>query len=136
MEVDGVAGRAKESGRLYISIRITDHCWAFGVDWMIHYSCDRCKRELEPSELRYAVKLELQAVLEPAACADEEADRDYLCELNDQIECDDLEDFDDEFDAEEPVHQHHYDLCPRCAKEVRRNPLGRETHMRFGFSQN
>jgi hypothetical protein len=109
---------------------------------MIHYSCDRCKRELEPSELRYAVKLELQAILEPVACAEIEDDRDYLGELNDLIECEDIEDdFDDEFDAPEPdlgpqTHQHHYDLCPRCAKALRRNPLGRETPMRFGFSQN
>lgn len=112
---------------------------------MIHYSCDRCKRELEPSELRYVVKLELQAVLEPAICNELEDDRDYLGELNDQIECEDLEDFDDDFDPEPLSHeslahespiQHHYDLCPRCAKELRRNPLGRETHVRFGFSQN
>jgi hypothetical protein len=107
---------------------------------MIHYSCDRCKRELEPSELRYVVKLELQAVLEPAVCNEHEDDRDYLGELNDQIECEDLEDFDEDFDAEdlseEPARQHHYDLCPRCAKELQRNPLGRETHLRFGFSQN
>jgi hypothetical protein len=95
---------------------------------MIHYSCDRCKRELEPSELRYVMKLELQAVLEPAIC--------------NELECEDLEDFDDDFDSEslsmtpEAPVQHHYDLCPRCAKELRRNPLGRESHLRFGFSQN
>lgn len=113
---------------------------------MIHYSCDRCKRELEPSELRYAVKLEVQAVLEPVACAEVEDDRDYLGELNDLIECEDLGDdlggdFDDEFDAAEATLQqensaHHFDLCPRCAKALRRNPLGRETPLRFGFSQN
>ena len=110
---------------------------------MIHYSCDRCKRELEPSELRYAVKLEMQAVLEPVACAEIEDDRDYLGELNDLIECEDLlgEDFDDEFNAPEASlpqenSSHHYDLCPSCAKALRRNPLSREMPMRFGFSQN
>lgn len=92
--------------------------------------------------MRYVMKLELQAVLEPAICNELEDDRDYLGELNDQIECEDLEDFDDDFDSEslsmtpEAPVQHHYDLCPRCAKELRRNPLGRESHLRFGFSQN
>jgi hypothetical protein len=109
---------------------------------MIHYSCDRCKRELEPSELRYAIKLEVQAVLEPVACAEIEDDRDYLGELNDLIECEDLaDDFDDEFDAAEASlpeenSSRHFDLCPSCAKALRRNPLGRETPLRFGFSQN
>jgi hypothetical protein len=32
---------------------------------MIHYTCDRCKREIDPEqELRYVVKLEIQAAMQ------------------------------------------------------------------------
>ena len=33
---------------------------------MIHFTCDRCKREIDPDlELRYVVRLEVQAMMEP-----------------------------------------------------------------------
>ena len=33
---------------------------------MIHYSCDRCGRPVDPNEeLRYVVRVEIEAVMEP-----------------------------------------------------------------------
>jgi hypothetical protein len=46
---------------------------------MIHYSCDRCKRLIDTEEeLRYSVKLEVSAAMEPVAAEDFEDDRGRL----------------------------------------------------------
>ena len=46
---------------------------------MIHHSCDRCKRVIDPLEdLRYVVKLEVQAAMDPLDADELEDDRDYL----------------------------------------------------------
>ena len=44
---------------------------------MIRYSCDMCRRELDPQEdLRYVVKMEVYAAFDPAAADAEDDDRD------------------------------------------------------------
>ena len=54
---------------------------------MIHYSCDRCKRELDPSqELRYIVKLDAQVAMEPLEDQESPDDRDYLEEVQELLE--------------------------------------------------
>ena len=48
---------------------------------MIHYSCDKCKRDIDPQdELRYVVKMEINAVVEPDE-ADDERDH-FVIELH------------------------------------------------------
>ncbi len=54
---------------------------------MIHYSCDRCKRTIDPEvDLRYVVKLETYAAMEPIEVADFEDDRDHLMEVQEILE--------------------------------------------------
>ncbi len=45
---------------------------------MIHYSCDCCKRELAPEDLRYVVKMEVYAAFDPNALEEAADDRDHL----------------------------------------------------------
>ncbi len=101
---------------------------------MIRYSCDLCKRDLDPEEdLRYVVKVEVYAAFEPAM-ADEDDDRDHLQEIQDILER--LQDAESDQVGDDVYQQMRFDLCPECRKKFGRNPLGRETVNVFGFSQN
>lgn len=102
---------------------------------MLHYSCDRCKRMIDPEdELRYVVKLEVCAAMEPVDACDVEDDRDHLLEVQEILER--LEAGEDENICEEVYHKKHFDLCSRCYREYMKNPLGREQPVHLGFSAN
>lgn len=102
---------------------------------MIHYSCDRCRRVIDPEmELRYVVKLEVQAAMEPAEIDEFEDDRDHLMEVDDILER--LEDADSDDLSAELYQRHRYDLCPDCFRQFMKNPVGPDNRMHFGFSQN
>ena len=101
---------------------------------MMHFSCDRCKRLLDPEvDLRYVVRLEVSAVLDTPPQETEE-DRDHLLEIHEILErCTDL---DDELVGDDVYQKLRYDLCGDCYKKFIRAPLGRETAEQFGFSEN
>ncbi len=99
---------------------------------MIHYSCDLCKRPLDPQDdLRYVVKLEVYASLDPAEIDD---DRDHLQEIHEIIER--LDDAADAQIGEDVYQQLRFDLCPECKKRFLKNPLGRKAVEQFDFSKN
>ena len=102
---------------------------------MIHYSCDRCKRLLDPEEdLRYVVKIEVQAALEPLYPDETEDDRDHLLEMQEILER--IEDDEDACLGDEAFQRRQYDLCPECYRRFQQNPLGRDLKKQLGFSQN
>jgi len=102
---------------------------------MIRYSCDLCKRDLDPEEdLRYVVKVEVYAAFDPAASGDEDDDRDHLQEIQDVLER--MEDVENDQIGEDVYQQLRFDLCPECRKKFLKNPLGREVVKAFGFSDN
>jgi len=102
---------------------------------MIRYSCDFCKRDLEPDQdLRYVVKIEIYAALDPAATSEEEEDRDHLEEIQDILER--LDDSDCDQIGEDVYQQLRFDLCPECRKKFAKNPLAREVVKAFNFSTN
>ncbi len=101
---------------------------------MIRYSCDLCKRELDPQEdLRYVVKMEIYAAFDPLTDQDED-DRDHLQEIQDILER--LEDAESDQIGDDVYQQLRFDLCTECRQKFARNPLGRETVNIFGFSKN
>lgn len=102
---------------------------------MIHYSCDRCRRLIESRQLvRYAVTIEVEAVLDTRNETEADDDRDCLLELDQMLE--QLED--EVLDEEHPaVYQRkQFDLCPECYRQFIKNPMGREKTVPFGFSHN
>ena len=105
---------------------------------MIRYSCDLCKRDLDPRhDLRYVVKMEVFAAMDTAA--DEDDDNDNLQEIQDVIER--LDDAEDDQIGQEVCQQLRFDLCPECRSKFVKNPLGRENFENFaakvvGFSKN
>jgi hypothetical protein len=102
---------------------------------MIRYSCDLCKRKLDPQDdLRYVVKMEVYAAFDPASADDEEDDCDHLEVIQNILER--LEDSADDQIGDDVYQQLRFDLCPECRKRFIKNPLGREPAKAFGFSSN
>ena len=99
---------------------------------MIHHSCDKCKRDIDPhDELRYVVKMEINAVAEPAEVDDEPDHLMEVHEILEQLTDSDFEDLDDH------VRRHQrYDLCSECYRQFIRNPIGRDVAAQLGFSSN
>jgi len=101
---------------------------------MIHYTCDCCKRPLDPrDDLRYVVKMEVYAAMEPAADEDED-DRDYLLEIQEILQR--MEDADSEEVGDDVYRAMRFDLCPECRKKFVASPLGRAPAAALGFSEN
>ena len=108
--------------------------FAAGKVSMIHYSCDCCKRALDSEDLRYVVKMEVYAAIDPASMDDVDDDRDHLQEIQEILQR--------SGDAADPqigsdvYEQLRFDLCPECRKKFLKNPLGREHSKQFDFSKN
>ena len=100
---------------------------------MIHYSCDRCGKLIDPQvEIRYVLRVEVQAAIESHDTDINE--RDHLDELQEIIER--LKDTDHEELGRDLYHQSRHDLCSACQREYLMNPTAKETQLQFGFSEN
>jgi hypothetical protein len=100
---------------------------------MIHYSCDCCKRTLDPTDdLRYVVKIEVMAAMDQDPdLADD--DMDNFLEVQNALQR--MEDQADAAISDDVYKTLRYDLCPECRKKFLKNPLGREMKQ-FKFSAN
>jgi hypothetical protein len=102
---------------------------------MIHYTCDCCKRPIDPErELRYVVRVEVYAAPDASEDASDD-ERDHLQEIQDILERIDVDD-DPQIANDEVYHQVRYDLCGECRNLYVKNPLGRSALQSLGFSQN
>ncbi len=102
---------------------------------MIHYSCDRCKRIINPEEeLRYVVKLEVEAAMEPLDVDEFEDDRDHLTEVQEILER--LEDSYSDLVSDDLYQRRRFDLCAECYRRFIKAPLGHDARVQFEFSQN
>lgn len=100
---------------------------------MIHYTCDRCKREIDTThQTRYVVQIEIQPAAEMGVELND--DVDHLSELHQLLEGLHLEG--DVEGCAETTHRGRYDLCPDCRNQFLKNPLGRDTMLALGFSKN
>lgn len=102
---------------------------------MIRYTCDLCKREMDPDEdLRYVVQMEIYAAFDPTTDSEEDEDRDHLQEIQDILER--LEQADADRVGDDVYQRLRFDLCPECRKKFIKNPLGKEHGKVLGFSKN
>ena len=101
---------------------------------MIHYTCDRCKRQIDiADQTRYVVQIEIQSAAEgPVGEMDDDVDQ--LTELHQILEGIAEEELD--CDSQAISHRGRYDLCPECHRQFLKNPLGRDTMLALGFSNN
>ncbi|ADB17664.1 hypothetical protein Psta_2999 [Pirellula staleyi DSM 6068] len=98
---------------------------------MIHYSCDRCKCVISADDLRYQVKMEIEAAMEPIEDHLLDADRDHLLEIDEILEEEALGGV-----SEEIYQKKRFDLCSKCFRKFMQNPLGRDVKSSLGFSSN
>jgi len=101
---------------------------------MIHYSCDCCQRVLDSEDLRYVVKMEVYAAMDPNASDDVDDDRDHLLEIQEILQR--SADAADPQISDDVYEQKRFDLCPECRKKFLKNPLGRPHSKQFDFSKN
>lgn len=102
---------------------------------MIHYTCDRCQRIIDPEqELRYVVRMEIEAIMDPIHESEPEGDRDHLLEIDEILERVDATE--SGAIGEDIYQKRRYDLCPQCYRKFAANPLAREKKAAFGFSHN
>jgi hypothetical protein len=102
---------------------------------MIHYSCDLCKRPIDAEEdLRYVVKIEVYAAIDPVEVETGADDRDHLQEMQEILQR--MEEAGSDAVGDDVYQQLRYDLCPECRKKFAKNPLGREASKHFDFSKN
>jgi len=102
---------------------------------MIHYTCDRCKRPIDPAHhSHFVVEIDIQASLDEPCC-DADDDIDQLGVLHQS-----LEGVGGELMEETGgtlCHHGRYDLCSQCRDQLLKNPLGsREPALAIGFSNN
>ncbi len=101
---------------------------------MIHYSCDRCRRTIDPDEeVRYSVKIEIHAAID-AEDSDEDDDRDHLIELQDILER--LDDSECEEISQSAYQRRRFDLCHECHRRYAKNPLSMDASTKLEFSDN
>jgi hypothetical protein len=101
---------------------------------MIHYTCDCCKRILDPEDLRYVTRIEVYAAYDPSATDEAGDDRDQLQEIQEILQR--AEDADDDQIGDDVYQQLRFDLCVDCRKAFLKNPLGRDLSKQFYFSKN
>ena len=100
---------------------------------MIHYSCDRCSRAINPqTDIRYIVRIEIQASVDPVDSRDDE--RDHLLEIEEILER--LEDSDCEDICDDVYSRRTFDLCTDCYCAYKQNPLSIEERVALNFSEN
>lgn len=103
---------------------------------MIHYSCDRCGRPIDPQDdMRYIVRLEVEAIMAPLEDqVVEDEDRDHLMELHEIIER--SESGTESLTVDGDVRRERFDLCSECHRKFIRNPLGKDSAKQLDFSNN
>ncbi len=102
---------------------------------MIHHSCDRCQRLIGSDELRFIVRVEMQAAVEPPSSGLLTHSKSQLNELQEILEDLDPKDYEDI--GLQALSLRQFDLCRECHTEYVSDPIGKDNRsMVLGFSKN
>lgn len=105
---------------------------------MLHYSCDVCKRPIDPHrDVRHVVKIEVFPAIDDTACgaADgDQADADPLDAMHEILER--IGDCEDDAAFDDGTRSLRFDLCEACRQRFVRNPLGIKSGKQLDFSNN
>jgi hypothetical protein len=106
---------------------------------MIHYTCDRCQREIETdAEVRYSINIQIKAEFDSSDCHDcppiDGDEADHLLELHEILER--LDEEETPLPRDSGCAQRCFDLCSDCYKVYNRNPLARDIPVAIQFSEN
>lgn len=99
---------------------------------MIHYSCDRCHKILNPAvDLRYVVRVEIMIATTES---DEDPDVDHLEKIEELLNSLGPEESDQL--SQDLYRQHRFDLCAECRRVFAKDPLGAGAISELHFSEN
>ena len=101
---------------------------------MIHYTCDCCKKTLESDDLRYVVKMEVYAAIDPAA-ETISTTIETICPRF-RKSCNAPTTSSIRKSAATFTTNCGSISCPECRKKFVKNPLGRAVAKQFDFSKN
>jgi len=108
---------------------------------MLHYSCDVCKRPIDPrADVRHVVRIEVFPAVDDAAASccggdhDGASDADHLEAMHEILESVDVDDVDGIGD--DAARSMRFDLCDACRQRFVKNPLGVKTGKQLDFSNN
>jgi len=101
---------------------------------MLHITCDLCGKQLQASQDRYIVKIEVFAAHDPAGITEEDLEEDHMEAVSQMLR--DMEEMDDPDELESASRQFRYDLCPACRKKYLQAPLAKDAAGNFDFSEN
>lgn len=102
---------------------------------MVHFTCDLCGKDLTASgDPRYVVKIEAYAGFDPTEITGEDLDDDPMEAVSQLLQRDEgLTPQELEAQVRKGFR---FDLCPTCHGKFVKDPLGREYHRSFDFSEN
>ena len=116
---------------------------------MIHYTCDRCKRAIDSiCETRFHVQIDIQPAVESDLQNTSLEEVDQLASLHEQLQREvEQMDLDQQVEEESDAlfasckdatqdFAGNFDLCPQCYQAFCKNPLGGESTIGLGFSNN
>jgi hypothetical protein len=108
---------------------------------MLHYSCDVCKRPIDPhADVHHIVKIEVfpavddtaaQECCEDAGRADDADNLEAMQDLLENVDADDLEAC-----CHDGARSMRFDLCDACRQRFVKNPLGVKSGKQLDFSNN
>ena len=102
---------------------------------MIHHSCDRCRRMIDPDrEVRYTVDIEVQAAVDSLPTCQDVVDNEALLELHELLES--MDEVDEAVIESLEDRRLRFDLCASCYRRFIGDPLGMEKSSHLGFSHN
>lgn len=103
---------------------------------MLHYSCDVCKRPIDPQrDVRHVVKIEVFPAIDDTASVDaDQADADHLDAMQEILER--IGDCEDDAAFDDGTRSLRFDLCEACRQRFVRNPLGLKSGKQLDFSNN
>lgn len=105
---------------------------------MLHYSCDVCKRPIDPRcDTRHVVKIEVFPAIDEAAAGVGDGpvdDADHLDAVQEILER--MGDSEDAATFDDGTRSLRFDLCEACRQRFVMNPLGIKTGKQLDFSNN
>jgi hypothetical protein len=107
-----------------------------GLD-MLHFTCDLCGKELDPSvDPRFVLKMDVFAAGDPAELTEADLDDDPIESLSEALRQAEEEGADPGEELAPARKGFRFDLCSECHRKFLRDPLAREAEKKFHFSEN
>ena len=101
---------------------------------MIHYSCDRCGKEIDSADDHFLLALDLRPADGAMTLTEEDIDADHLHQLSETLK--QIEEKGEGAQETFRPRKLSFDLCGCCREAFMSDPLGVATTPKLNFSEN